>query len=194
VSELAGFSWSMDGNAQGTQPQSNTVWWGNTIRGKADASGLMYMRNRYYDPRTGRFTQQDPIGLAGGLNLYGFASGDPVNYADPFGLCPPKDKNYNDCDTSRPERDPEFKIRLDEAGKRAESNTWLVLSAVDLAKGLEASAELLFRFGKTTESIGKLAGEAARAEERGFPHGATCATECVLATDHHSLHVRQCQC
>lgn len=24
--------------------------------------------------------------MAGGLNLYGFAGGDPVNYADPFGL------------------------------------------------------------------------------------------------------------
>ncbi len=35
-----------------------------------------------------RFTQQDPIGLAGGLNLYGFAGGDPVNFSDPFGLCP----------------------------------------------------------------------------------------------------------
>jgi hypothetical protein len=46
----------------------------------------MYMRNRYYDPATGRFTQQDPIGLAGGLNLYGFANGDPVNFNDPFGL------------------------------------------------------------------------------------------------------------
>jgi hypothetical protein len=41
----------------------------------------------------GWFTQQDPIGIAGGLNLYGFAGGDPVNYTDPFGLspeqCPP---------------------------------------------------------------------------------------------------------
>jgi RHS repeat-associated protein len=53
-----------------------------------DASGLLYRRNRYYDPATGRFTQEDPIGLAGGLNLYGFAAGDPVTYGDPYGLCP----------------------------------------------------------------------------------------------------------
>jgi hypothetical protein len=48
----------------------------------------MYRRNRYYDPKTGRFTQEDPIGLAGGLNTYGFADGDPVSYDDPYGLCP----------------------------------------------------------------------------------------------------------
>jgi len=35
------------------------------------------------------YTQEDPIGLAGGLNLYGFANGDPVNFSDPLGLCPP---------------------------------------------------------------------------------------------------------
>jgi hypothetical protein len=28
----------------------------------------------------------DPIGIAGGLNLYGFAGGDPINFSDPFGL------------------------------------------------------------------------------------------------------------
>lgn len=33
-------------------------------------------------------TQEDPIGLAGGLNLYGYAGADPVNFSDPFGLCP----------------------------------------------------------------------------------------------------------
>jgi RHS repeat-associated protein len=37
-------------------------------------TGQMYMRNRYYDPATGQFTQTDPIGIAGGLNTYGFAA------------------------------------------------------------------------------------------------------------------------
>jgi hypothetical protein len=53
-----------------------------------DGTGLEYLRNRVYDSQSGRFTQEDPIGLAGGLNLYGFAGGDPANFSDPFGLCP----------------------------------------------------------------------------------------------------------
>jgi len=64
------------------------AWMGTLIDGMRDNSGHMYMRNRYYDPTTGRFTQEDPIGLAGGLNAYGFAAGDPVTYSDPYGLCP----------------------------------------------------------------------------------------------------------
>jgi uncharacterized protein RhaS with RHS repeats len=36
----------------------------------------------------GQFTQEDPIGLAGGMNLYGYANGDPINFSDPFGLSP----------------------------------------------------------------------------------------------------------
>jgi RHS repeat-associated protein len=63
-------------------------WQGSLLDDKQDASGMMYRRNRYYDPMAGRFTQEDPIGVAGGVNLYGFAGGDPVNYSDPFGLCP----------------------------------------------------------------------------------------------------------
>jgi Bacterial toxin 28 len=42
-----------------------------------------------------------PIGLAGGANSYGFASGDPVSYSDPFGLCPgisgTNQENVSDC-------------------------------------------------------------------------------------------------
>ena len=62
-------------------------WHGTLIEEKRDHSGQLYKRNRYYNPEQGRFTQEDPIGLAGGLNLYGYAGGDPVNFSDPFGLC-----------------------------------------------------------------------------------------------------------
>jgi uncharacterized protein RhaS with RHS repeats len=44
------------------------------------------MRNRYYQASTGRFIQRDPIGYAGGLNLYSFADSDPINFSDPDGL------------------------------------------------------------------------------------------------------------
>ena len=54
----------------------------------AGAGGLTYMRNRWYDPQTGRFLTQDPIGLAGGVNLYAYAGNNPIAYTDPFGLCP----------------------------------------------------------------------------------------------------------
>jgi RHS repeat-associated protein len=67
----------------------NRNYFGSLLARQSDGSKLQYLRNRYYDPNTGRFTQEDPIGLAGGLNLYGFANGDPVNFSDPFGLCEP---------------------------------------------------------------------------------------------------------
>jgi RHS repeat-associated protein len=71
----------------------DVTWIGSLpANGQGDA-GLVYRRNRYYDPASGRFTQEDPIGIAGGMNLYGFAGGDPVNYTDPFGL----DTTYVAC-------------------------------------------------------------------------------------------------
>jgi RHS repeat-associated protein len=49
--------------------------------------GLAFFRNRFYDQETGRWTQEDPIGVAGGLNLYGFVGNNPTMSTDPFGLC-----------------------------------------------------------------------------------------------------------
>jgi RHS repeat-associated protein len=79
-------SWTLQ---QGSlDPRKTHTWVGSLPIGQQDHSGLNYRRNRYYDPTTGQFTQQDPIGIAGGLNLYGYANGDPINFSDPFGLCP----------------------------------------------------------------------------------------------------------
>lgn len=49
-------------------------------------SGLYYFRERYYDPQTGRFLSQDPLGFAAGANYYAFVSNNPINGWDPFGL------------------------------------------------------------------------------------------------------------
>ncbi len=50
------------------------------------ATGLHYMRARWYDSGLGRFISRDPIGLRGGSNLYAYVSDSPVNYTDPNGL------------------------------------------------------------------------------------------------------------
>jgi RHS repeat-associated protein len=91
---------------QSTKAGDPEIWMGSLVNGMRDATGQIYMRNRYYDPHTGQFTQSDPIGLAGGLNAYGFANGDPVTYSDPYGLAacptapdgdPRQSGNLNDC-------------------------------------------------------------------------------------------------
>ena len=48
-------------------------------------TGLYYNRFRYYDPEAGRYISPDPIGLLGGLNLYGYVH-DPLGWIDPLGL------------------------------------------------------------------------------------------------------------
>jgi len=68
------------------------------------ASGLSLTKYRAYDPDLGRWESRDPIGLAGGLNLYSYVDDDPTDGVDPLGLkkkpCPnppfrpvPKPKN-----------------------------------------------------------------------------------------------------
>jgi RHS repeat-associated protein len=45
-----------------------------------------YFGYRHYDPRTGRWLSRDPLGEAGGFNLYAYCGNDPVNRHDPLGL------------------------------------------------------------------------------------------------------------
>ncbi|HVR82813.1 MAG TPA: RHS repeat-associated core domain-containing protein, partial [Planctomycetota bacterium] len=49
-------------------------------------SGLYLTPHRAYDPGTGRWLSRDPIEEAGGINLYGYVAGDPIDLVDPDGL------------------------------------------------------------------------------------------------------------
>ncbi len=52
------------------------------------ATGLNLAHYRPYDAGLGRWTSRDPMGIAGGLNLYGYVNNSPVQYIDPSGRSP----------------------------------------------------------------------------------------------------------
>lgn len=54
-----------------------------------DGTGLLHYRARYLSPSSGRFIAEDPIGIAGGPNLYAYVRGNPMSYTDPLGLLDP---------------------------------------------------------------------------------------------------------
>lgn len=60
---------------------------GNTGQGNVPNS-LIHYGQRYYDPTTGRWTQQDPedrMTSASQADRFLFTSGDPINNSDPSG-------------------------------------------------------------------------------------------------------------
>jgi RHS repeat-associated protein len=82
-------------------------------------TGVYYVRNRWYDATVARFISEDPIGLAGGINLYTYAGNSPATLLDPFGLSP------DDCVNLVSATDEERK-RVDEG--MAE---WCVVTSYD---------------------------------------------------------------
>jgi RHS repeat-associated protein len=59
------------------------LWQGREYSWK---TSLYFFRARWYDPITGRWLSNDPIGISGGLNQYVAFLSNPVNFRDPLGL------------------------------------------------------------------------------------------------------------
>ncbi len=67
-------------------------------------SGLYYNYFRDYDPQMGRYIESDRMGLAGGINTYAYAGGNPLSAIDPmglFGICR-RGSSYYDCGAEPP--------------------------------------------------------------------------------------------
>lgn len=90
INEVTGDVYSRDPFGRLTGVSSGTTAGvGNGFAGGSTPNpggGFTYFRNRWYDPATGRFLTQDPIGLAGGVNLYAYAGNNPTTFSDPYGL------------------------------------------------------------------------------------------------------------
>jgi RHS repeat-associated protein len=70
------------------------------------AVGLQYNVNRWYDPATGRWTSEDPIGFSGGhANLYAYIGNSPMNGTDPFGYFT---QPGGETRPYQPRREPDF--------------------------------------------------------------------------------------
>lgn len=53
-----------------------------------EKTGLSYYGYRFYSPILGRWINRDPMGENGGINLYDYSNGNPVNFIDPDGRIP----------------------------------------------------------------------------------------------------------
>ncbi|MPZ77339.1 MAG: PKD domain-containing protein, partial [Deltaproteobacteria bacterium] len=57
-----------------------------TARELDEETGLYYYRARYYEPSTGRFLEEDPIGIGDGQNVYAYVGNNGITFIDPLGL------------------------------------------------------------------------------------------------------------
>ena len=127
---------------------------------------LHYNRFRYFDPALGRYIQSDPMGIAGGLNLYAYCD-NPLVEVDVRGLrrkakpCPPATQDQGEDDTQRGEaghaREQRYAPRKHPGGKKGKQKTQLLAEeyAHDLRNTVNAPTKVTVVRNKKTGKIYK---------------------------------------
>ena len=83
-------------NVRATSTVENNLRFPGQYADRETGMHYNYYRSAY-NPGTGRYEEVDPIGIAGGLNVYEYARSNPLTYTDPLGLAPPPICNGPDC-------------------------------------------------------------------------------------------------
>ncbi|MCR9247477.1 MAG: polymorphic toxin-type HINT domain-containing protein [bacterium] len=73
----------VSGAVQTTSPTGNPILY--TGREYDAETGLYHYRARTYDPKTGAFLQEDPLGISDDVNPVAYVLANPISYTDPYG-------------------------------------------------------------------------------------------------------------
>ncbi|MDU3818835.1 MAG: RHS repeat-associated core domain-containing protein, partial [Pantoea sp.] len=137
---------------RGESEHDAQVYWYLRFQGQYyDAeTGLHYNRFRYYDPDAGRFISQDPIGLAGGLNLYQYAP-NPLTWIDPWGLskCGIEGR-YKEIDKT------DLPAWIKDSFKNGEYKTVMTTKEVTLYRVFGGNAKIDGSFVSTSPALNKI--------------------------------------
>ncbi|HEY3933135.1 MAG TPA: RHS repeat-associated core domain-containing protein [Gemmatimonadales bacterium] len=116
-------------------------------------------RSRQYDPATGKWLQEDPTGVAGGVNLYQYNGNDPNSFSDPFGLCDPPTDPKGQTHVIQPDKG---EIRPVSA---ANDLILAVVGGVVDAKLFAAEARIAAALGTAESAVGDVTVEVGSARE-----------------------------
>nr|WP_330363195.1 polymorphic toxin type 47 domain-containing protein [Lacrimispora indolis] len=109
-------------------------------------SGQYYLRARFYNPKIGRFMQEDAY-RGDGINLYAYCQNNPITYYDPsgyMGLCPAGKSNPQAGTEDKP--DLQYRLKDQDMDWRGTDKTYR--DAVD-----EAFAQIESRTGYTRDQF-----------------------------------------